>query len=56
MKKNNLYQNYTMQTLLDSLDVIERYERDGERYHCGEITEKQRELFSAFGAKIPNTL
>jgi transposase len=56
MKKNSLYQNYTMQTLLDSLDVIERYERDGERYHCGEITEKQRELFAAFGAKAPNTL
>lgn len=56
MKKNNLYQNYTMQTLLDSLDVIERYEREGEIYHCGEITEKQRELFVAFNAKIPNTL
>ncbi|MDR1020429.1 MAG: IS1634 family transposase [Synergistaceae bacterium] len=56
MKENSLYQNYTMQTLLDSLDVIERYEREGERYHCGEITERQRELFRAFDANIPNTL
>jgi transposase len=56
MKKNKLYPNYTMQTLLDALDVIERYEREGQRYHCGEITEKQRELFGAFNATVPNTL
>ncbi|MDR2781893.1 MAG: IS1634 family transposase [Holosporaceae bacterium] len=56
MKQNNLYQNYTMQSLLDTLDVIERYEYEGHKYHCGEITEKQRELYAFFNAQIPNTL
>jgi hypothetical protein len=56
MNQNKLYQNYTMQSLLDSLDVIERYEYDGQRYHCSEITEKQRELYALFNANAPNTL
>ena len=56
MKDNNLYRNYTLQSLLDSLDVIERYDVDGQRYHCGEITEKQRSLFSFLGVPPPTTL
>jgi transposase len=56
MRDNNLYQNYTMQSLLDSLDVIERYDIDGKRYHCSEITKKQQDLFSCFGVSSPTTL
>jgi hypothetical protein len=56
MRDKNLYQNYTMQSLLDSLDVIERYDFDGRRYHCGEMTKKQRDLFSCFGVSPPTTL
>ena len=56
MRDNNLYQNYTMQSLLDSLDVIERYDFDGQRYHCSEMTKKQKALFSCFGVSPPNTL
>jgi len=56
MRDNNLYQNYTMQTLLDSLDVIERYDYDGQRHHCGEITKKQQGLFSSFEVPPPTTL
>ena len=56
MRDKNLYHNYTMQSLLDSLDVIERYDFDGKRYHCSEITEKQQNLFSCFGVSPPNTL
>jgi hypothetical protein len=45
-----------MQTLIDSLDVIERFEYDGQRHYCDEITDKQRKLYAAFGIKSPNTL
>ena len=56
MKDNNLYRNYTMQSLLDSLDVIERYDFEGQRYHCSEITQKQRDIYSLMGVSPPNTL
>ena len=56
MRDNNLYQNYTMQSLLDSLDVIERYEYEGQRCHFGEITKKQREIYCCFRVQAPNTL
>jgi transposase len=56
MRDNNLYQNYTMQTLLDSLDIIERYDYDGQRHHYGEITKKQQGLFSSFKVPSPSTL
>ena len=56
MRDNKLYQNYTMQSLLDSLDVIERYDFDGQRYHCSEMTKKQQALFSCFEVSPPTTL
>ena len=56
MRSNDLYKNYTMQSLFDSLDVIERYDYEGQRYHCSEITQKQREIFAYFGASPPTTL
>jgi hypothetical protein len=45
-----------MQTLIDSLDVIERFEYEGQRPYCGEITDKQRKLYAALGVEPPNTL
>lgn len=56
MKDNNLYRNYTMQSLLDALDVIERYDYHGQIYHCSEITQKQQLLFACFNAVLPTTL
>jgi transposase len=56
MKDNKLYRNYTMQSLLDSLDVIERYDFEGQRYHCSEITKKQLDIYSCLGVSSPNTL
>jgi transposase len=56
MSDNNLYQNYTMQTLIDSLDVIERFEYEEQHPYYSEITEKQRKLYANFGAEPPNTL
>ena len=56
MRDNHLYRNYTMQSLFDSLDVIERYDFDNQRFHCSEITQKQVDIYSYFGAFPPNTL
>ena len=56
MLENNLYQNYSMQSLFDSLDVIERYDYYGQHFHCSEITQKQRDLFACFGVPTPSTL
>ena len=56
MRDNHLYRNYTMQSLFDSFDIIERYDFDGHRYHCSEITQKQRNLYSSFGVSPPSTL
>jgi transposase len=57
MRDKDLYQSYTMKTMLDSLDIIERFEYSGLRAHYSEITDKQRKLFDCFGVKPPeNTL
>lgn len=56
MLENDLYKNYTMQSLFDSLDVIERYEFKGQIYHYSEITDKQRAIYRCFGLKTTNTL
>ena len=56
MRDNNLYSNYTMQSLFDSLDVIERFDYDGQRYHCSDITQKQKDTYAYFDASPPNTL
>ena len=56
MRDNNLYRNYTMQSLFDSLDVIERYDYGNQRYHCSEITLKQKDTYAFFGATPPTTL
>lgn len=40
MRDNNLFKDYTMQELLDELDVIERFEQPGHKHHPGEITKK----------------
>ncbi len=56
MKDNQLYRNYTSQTMLDSLDIIERFDYPGQRQHFGEVTQKQEQLFERFGVKPPNML
>ena len=56
MMAHDLYKNYTMQSLFDALDVIERYEFGGQRAHYSEITEKQQKLFQCFNIEAPSTL
>ena len=52
MSDNNLYKNYTLQSLIDSMDVIEKIEI-GNNVHYSEITEKQRKIFEIFGCVLP---
>ncbi|MCX6088879.1 MAG: IS1634 family transposase [Candidatus Atribacteria bacterium] len=52
--ENNLYKSYTLQELLDELDVIERFEHPGQRHHIGEMTKKQIELYHQLGVDAPS--
>ncbi|MBU4486670.1 MAG: IS1634 family transposase [Candidatus Delongbacteria bacterium] len=52
MSEKGLFKNYTMQELLDEFDIIERFELPGQRYHIGEITKKQKELYSCLDVKL----
>ena len=56
MKEKNLYRNWSMITMLDELDIIERYDYESRKWHCGEITKKQKDLFEYFGVDLPNML
>ena len=53
MDKAGLFKNYTMQELFDELDVIERYQLPGEAAYYGEITDKQRKLYTALRIEPP---
>ncbi|MDO9533739.1 MAG: IS1634 family transposase [Bacillota bacterium] len=54
MHDKNLYKDYTLQELLDELDVIERFEQPGHRHHIGEMTKKQMELYRYLEVEVPS--
>ena len=56
MKDHQFYRNYSMQTLLDELDLIERFDYPARKWQCGEVTKKQADLYAAFGFAPPNML
>ena len=53
MRENDLYRNYTLQELLDELDIIERFEHPGKKHHLGEATKKQLELYRLLEVEPP---
>jgi hypothetical protein len=53
MSDHNLFRKFTMQELLDELDIIERYEHPGQPHFIGEITKKQQELYTFMGIDVP---
>ena len=55
MKKTDLYKNYTMQQLLDQLDVIECFEDAGRSLRIGEILNKQIQIYETLGVDIPTS-
>lgn len=56
MSEQGLYKSYTMQELLDDLDVIECFEQPGCALRVGEVTKKQERLYKSLGIKPPTTL
>ncbi|MBN2222593.1 MAG: transposase [Vallitaleaceae bacterium] len=56
MSEKEMYQSYTMQELLDELDVIEVFENPGSALRIGAVTKKQEELYNTLGVKPINTL
>lgn len=53
MNDHDLFKNYTMQEVLDDLDIIERFEQPGRKHRVGEITKKQANLFKCLGIAVP---
>lgn len=53
MWDHNLYKEYTMQELLDELDIIELFKQPGKKARVGEITKKQRVHFERLGVDVP---
>ena len=53
MDKNGLFSDYTMQSLLDELDVIEYYQQLGKAHYLSEITNKQRKLYELMEVPVP---
>ena len=55
MLNAHLYTKFTMHELLDELEVIERFEREGYAPQLGEITEKQSDIYKALNIDLPKT-
>jgi transposase len=56
MQEQGLYKDYTMQQMLDKLDVIECFKYPGHEPRVGEILKKQEELYVKLGVKPPTLL
>ena len=56
MSDQKLYKKYTMQELLDELDVIECFEQPGKNIRIGEMTKKQEDLYRKLGVEPPTSL
>jgi transposase len=56
MQTHQLFKKYTLQTLLDRLDVIECFERPKRRLRVGEVLQKQKEIYQALGVEPPSSL
>jgi transposase len=56
MKGNDLYKNYSIDSLIDQLDVIERYENKLNKVTYSEITSKQSALYKIFGFEQPKKI
>ena len=55
MQEKELFKKYTMQEMLDKLDLIESFEAPGQKPFIGEMLEKQKEIFSLFDCPLPSS-
>lgn len=56
MQEKEMFSNYTLQEVLDELDLIECFERPDQRLYVGEVTNKQKELFKGMDIVFPTSL
>ena len=56
MQINNLFKYYTLQEVLDDLDMIECFEVPGQKLQVSEITKHQVDLFHKLGVIPPASL
>ena len=56
MQINNLFKDYTLQEVLDDLDMIECFEVPGQKLQVGEVTKHQVDLFYKLGVTPPASL
>lgn len=55
MKENKLYADYTMQQLLDKLDLIECFEDKGHKLRVGEILRAQEKIYEQLDVSVPTS-
>ena len=55
MKETNLYKTYSMQQLLDKLDVLECFEDKNRKLRIGELLNKQAEIYETLGVALPTS-
>ena len=48
LQEKQLFKKYTMQTLLDTVDVIECFEHPKRKLRMGEVLEKQKQIYPKF--------
>jgi hypothetical protein len=53
MDEHSLFKSYTMQEMIDELDVIELYKQPGKKAYIGEMTNNQRTLYQYMGVGAP---
>ena len=56
MQDTGLFKDYTLQSALDKLDVIECFESLGQKLIVGEVLEKQQKLYTAMDVPSPTSL
>lgn len=54
MQNAKLFKKYTLQSLLDKLDVIECFENPGYELRIGEVLEKQKHLYEVMEVRPPS--
>lgn len=56
MQDTDLFKKYTLQGVLDQLDVIECFEAPGKKLRVGEVLSKQKEIYGSLGVIPPTSL
>jgi len=54
MQGTALFENWTLQGLLDELDTTERFESPEHGRLIGEVTKKQKDIYTKLGMKSPS--